>query len=66
MNTPSSNHRESYKILRLIGALIVAIGAMELLNAMVGTEASTGDRPDAQSQRVEFPVPAQPARQIGS
>ena len=66
MNTPSSNHRESYKILRLIGALLVAIGAMELLNAAIGPEASTGDRPDAQSQRVEFPVPAQPARQFGS
>lgn len=66
MNTPSSKHRESYKILRLIGALVVAICAMELLNVMIGPEASTGDRPDAQSQRVDFPVPAQPARQIGS
>jgi len=62
---PSPDNREPYKILRLIGALIIAAMGMTLLNALIGPEAPAGNTPDAATPvSVELPVSTQPARQI--
>lgn len=66
MRASPSSPSETYKVLRFMGALILAIATLIVLNVMIGPEASTDNAPDVQSQHVEFPAPAQPVQQINS
>ena len=64
MKTPSPSKKEPHKILRLIGALIIAVGGMLLLNQLISPEAPAGATPDEHYQRMEFPTSTPPARLI--
>ena len=55
MNTPSPYPREPHRILRLIGALIIATGGMLLLNLLFGPTPQAGSWPDERYQRIDYP-----------
>lgn len=64
MNTPTPGTKETHKILRLIGALIIAIGSMLLLNQLIGPQMPAGTVRDGNYQRMQLPETTQPARLI--
>jgi len=64
MNTPSPNTREPHKILRLVGALIIAAGALLLLKQLIMAEVPTGTMSDEHYQSMEFPKSTTPAPRI--
>ncbi|MBS1209249.1 MAG: hypothetical protein H6R19_1647 [Proteobacteria bacterium] len=64
MNTPSPNTREPHKILRLIGALIIAAGSLLLLKQLILAEAPAGTMSDEHYQSMEFPKSTPPTHLI--
>lgn len=61
MNTPAPSTKEAHKILRLIGALIVATGCMLLLNQLIGPQVPAGTIRDGNYQRMQLPETTPPA-----
>jgi hypothetical protein len=61
MNTPDHHAREPHKILHLIGALIIAIGCLMLLNRLIGPEAPVGTLHELNYQRMQLPETTPPA-----